>query len=76
MPTRKTSTRKRSSAKTSRKTSRYSEKAKAGLSRHIRKHRKQGMPQKQAVAAAMSEQRRKGRKVPARRAASTRKAKR
>lgn len=44
----------------------YSQKARKSISRHIKKHKKEGMPQKQAVAAAMSEQRRKGRKVPAR----------
>lgn len=45
---------------------RYSKKASASIGRHIRRHKKEGMPQRQAVAAAMSEQRRKGRKVPPR----------
>lgn len=34
------------------------------MQRHIRKHKKKGMKQKQAVAAAYSEARRKGRRVP------------
>ena len=42
----------------------YSEKAREFVSDHVRKHRHEGMPQDQAVAAAMSEARRKGLKVP------------
>lgn len=44
----------------------YSEKSRKQISRHVRKHRKEGMPQDQAVAAAMSEARRSGKKTPAR----------
>ena len=51
----------------------YSQKSRSSISRHIRKHRKEGMPQDQAVAAAMSEQRRKGRKVPARKGKAAKK---
>lgn len=47
----------------------YSEKARKQISRHIRKHRDEGMPQDQAVAAAMSEARRSGKKVPKRKGA-------
>lgn len=42
----------------------YSQKSRDKISRHIKKHKKEGMPQDQAVAAAMSEARRKGMKVP------------
>lgn len=42
----------------------YSEEAREFLSEHIREHRHEGMPQDQAVAAAMDEARRKGLKVP------------
>ena len=42
----------------------YSENAREFISEHIKEHRKEGMPQDQAVAAAMSEARRKGMKVP------------
>ncbi|HET6403750.1 MAG TPA: hypothetical protein VFH78_03825 [Candidatus Thermoplasmatota archaeon] len=42
----------------------YSETSREFISEHIRKHRHEGMPQDQAVAAAMSEARRKGMKVP------------
>lgn len=51
----------------------YSRSARRTISRHIRKHKKEGMPQKQAVAAAMSEARRKGKKVPAKTKAAARK---
>ncbi|HVL87567.1 MAG TPA: DUF6496 domain-containing protein [Candidatus Thermoplasmatota archaeon] len=45
----------------------YGEKARGFLSEEIRHHVKEkGMPQDQAVAAAMSEARRKGLKVPKR----------
>jgi hypothetical protein len=39
------------------------------VSRHVRRHKKKGMPQSQAVAAALSEARRKGKRVPPRRRA-------
>lgn len=52
-----------------RKSSSYSKRGRDTVSRHVRRHRKKGMPQRQAVAAAMSEARRKGRKVPSRRRA-------
>lgn len=42
----------------------YSENAREFISEHIKEHREEGMPQRQAVAAAMSEARRKGMKVP------------
>lgn len=42
----------------------YSENAREFISEHVSKHRHEGMPQDQAVAAAMSEARRKGLKVP------------
>lgn len=42
----------------------YSENAREFIAEHIKEHRHQGMPQDQAVAAAMSEARRKGLKVP------------
>lgn len=51
----------------------YSCSARRTISRHIRKHKKEGMPQKQAVAAAMSEARRKGKKVPTKKKAAARK---
>jgi hypothetical protein len=38
--------------------------ARVFISRHIRKHREEGMPRKQAVAVAYSEAREKGYKVP------------
>lgn len=44
--------------------SEYSEKAREFISDHVKKHRHEGMEQDQAVAAAMSEARRKGLKVP------------
>lgn len=47
-------------AKTTRSTQRL-------VSRHIKRHKRKGMGQEQAVAAALSEARRKGRKVPPRR---------
>ena len=47
----------------------YSQSARNKISRHIRKHKKEGMPQRQAVAAAMSEARRDGKKVPKRKSA-------
>lgn len=53
----------------------YSDAARSKISRHIRIHKKEGMPQKQAVAAAMSEARREGKKVPKRRSAKKRGAK-
>ena len=40
-----------------------SKSARRGASQAIRHHKKEGMPQDQAVAVALSEQRRKGRKV-------------
>lgn len=46
------------------KESEYSDDAREFVSEHIREHRKEGMPQDQAVAAAMDEARRKGMKVP------------
>ncbi|HVL87563.1 MAG TPA: DUF6496 domain-containing protein, partial [Candidatus Thermoplasmatota archaeon] len=49
----------------------YSSQARSLVSRHVSRHRRKGMGQKQAVAAALSEARRKGRKVPARRRAGT-----
>jgi hypothetical protein len=42
----------------------YGEKARDFLEKEIPHHREKGMPQDQAVAAAMSEARRKGLKVP------------
>jgi hypothetical protein len=42
----------------------YSDEARAFISEHIKEHRHEGMPQDQAVAAALSEARRKGMKVP------------
>lgn len=42
----------------------YSKEAREFVSEHIRAHRREGMPQDQAVAAAMDEARRKGLKVP------------
>ena len=44
--------------------SEYSEEAREFIHEHVREHRHEGMPQDQAVAAAMSEARRKGLKVP------------
>jgi hypothetical protein len=41
------------------------------VSRHVRKHKKEGMGQRQAVAAALSEARRSGKKVSPRRRSST-----
>ena len=46
------------------KESEYSENAREFIHEHIKEHRDDGMPQRQAVAAAMSEARRKGMKVP------------
>lgn len=54
--------------------SQYSPSARRKISRHIRKHKKEGMPQRQAVAAAMSEARREGKKVPRRNASKPKKA--
>jgi len=42
----------------------YSDDAREFVSDHVKKHMHEGMPQDQAVAAAMSEARRKGMKVP------------
>jgi hypothetical protein len=42
----------------------YSEEAREFISEHVRHHKEKGMPQDQAVAAAMDEARRKGMKVP------------
>ena len=42
----------------------YSDESRAFISEHIKEHMHEGMPQDQAVAAAMSEARRKGMKVP------------
>lgn len=42
----------------------YSKEAREFISEHVKEHRHEGMPQDQAVAAAMSEARRKGMKVP------------
>lgn len=42
----------------------YSQTAREFISDHIEKHREEGMKQDRAVAAAMSEARRKGLKVP------------
>ena len=42
----------------------YSENSREFISEHVKKHMHEGMPQDQAVAAAMSEARRKGMKVP------------
>lgn len=44
--------------------SEYSEEARAFIHEHVKEHRHEGMPQDQAVAAAMDEARRKGLKVP------------
>ena len=46
------------------KESAYSEEAREFIEDHVKEHREKGMPQDQAVAAAMSEARRKGLKVP------------
>jgi len=46
------------------KKSGYSEASREFISEHVKEHMHQGMPQDQAVAAAMSEARRKGMKVP------------
>ena len=49
------------------KSSAYGEKARGFISEEIKHHKKdEHMPQSQAVAAAMSEARRKGLKVPSR----------
>jgi hypothetical protein len=45
---------------------RTTKEARSFMQRHIRKHIKDGMEQKRAVAAAYSEARRKGYKVPKR----------
>ena len=42
----------------------YSDEARKFIEDHVKEHREKGMPQDQAVAAAMSEARRKGMKVP------------
>lgn len=47
--------------------SQYSQASREKISRHIRKHKKEGTPQRQAVAAAMSEARREGMRTPKRR---------
>ena len=44
----------------------YSKSARKLISTHVRKHRQDGMPEGQAIAAALSEARRAGKKVPAR----------
>ena len=44
--------------------SEYSKEAREFISEHIKEHRHEGMPQDQAVAAALDEARRKGMKVP------------
>lgn len=54
----------------------YSSSARRTISKHVRKHRKEGMPQDQAVAAAMSEARRSGKKAPSRRKGKSKKANR
>ena len=41
------------------------------VSRHVKRHKKKGMGQRQAVAAALSEARRKGKKVSPRRRGKT-----
>lgn len=51
--------------------SKYSESARESIGKHVRKHRKEGMPQDQAIAAAMSEARRSGKKVPGRKRGSS-----
>lgn len=51
---------------TEKKKSDYSEESREFIQEHIKEHREEGMPQRQAVAAAMSEARRKGMKVPER----------
>jgi hypothetical protein len=48
----------------------YSGSARRTISQHIKKHKKEGMGQKRAVAAAMSEARRKGQKAPPKRKGS------
>jgi len=52
----------------------YSQAARKQISRHVKIHRKEGMPQRQAVAAALSEARRSGKKVPKRKAAKRKRA--
>lgn len=42
----------------------YSDEAREFIEKHVKEHRHEGMPQDQAIAAAMSEARRKGLKVP------------
>lgn len=42
----------------------YSDEARRFIEAHVKEHRGKGMPQDQAVAAAMNEARRKGLKVP------------
>lgn len=42
----------------------YSEESREFIGKHVKEHMHEGMPQDQAVAAAMSEARRKGMKVP------------
>lgn len=54
----------------------YSPKSRDMISKHIKKHKEEGMPQRQAVAAAMSEARRSGKKVPARKKGPAKKANR
>jgi len=54
----------------------YSGSARKQISRHVKKHKKEGMPQDQAVAAAMSEARRSGKKVPKRKSGGRTKANR
>lgn len=42
----------------------YSSSSRKMISKHVKKHRREGMPQDQAVAAAMDEARRRGLRVP------------
>lgn len=49
---------------TEKKSEGYSENSREFTSEHVKEHMHKGMPQDQAVAAAMDEARRKGMKVP------------
>jgi len=64
MPKEKTKKTSRSGRK---KSKAYSKRSRKFIGRHVRMHRHEGMGPKRAVAAAMSEARRKGLKVPRRR---------